>query len=141
MADGLLSVEFVATDGLIWKGDAVSVLVRTVEGDIGVLYNHAPLMASLVPHGAEVVGADGVRTVIAIDSGFLSVFENNVSVLSAYGELAKEISVEQAEIELAGMYEKIQSGEATSRERRQYRRLQSQVRAGRKYKEMENRSH
>ena len=92
MMRGPLTVRFVATDGEVWQGEAVSVLVRTTEGDIGILVGHEPFMAALVPHGAEVVGTDGVRHIIAIDSGFLSVFANHVSVLSAFGELAEEIS-------------------------------------------------
>ena len=51
MASGPLNVKFVATDGLVWQGDALSVLVRTVEGDIGILAGHEPLMA--VPPGAR----------------------------------------------------------------------------------------
>ncbi|WIY83823.1 F0F1 ATP synthase subunit epsilon [Propionimicrobium sp. PCR01-08-3] len=141
MASGLLSVKFVATDGLVWQGDAVSVLVRTVEGDIGILVGHEPLMAALVPHGAEAVTPDGVRHVIAIDSGFISVFNDHVSVLSAYGELADEISLDEAQIELAAMHSKVQSAEVTERELRQYRRLQSQVKAGEKYRELAKNTH
>ena len=136
MASGPLNVKYVATDGLVSQGDALSVLVRTVEGDIGILAGHEPLMAVLVPHGAEVVTADGVRHVIAIDSGFLSVFANHVSVLSAFGELAEEISVDEARVELAALHAKVQAAEADEREIRQYRKLQSQVKAGEKYHEL-----
>ena len=34
--DKPLSVKFVATEGLVWQGEVVSVLVRTTEGDIGI---------------------------------------------------------------------------------------------------------
>ncbi|GAA2179506.1 F0F1 ATP synthase subunit epsilon [Brooklawnia cerclae] len=138
MAAPLLSVKVVATDGLVWKGDAVSVLVRTTEGDIGILANHEPVMAALVPHGAEIVTPDGVRHVIAIDSGFISVFENNVSVLSAFGELAQEISLEQARVGLARLHDKVDAAEADDRELRQYRRLEAQVKAAEKYELLTN---
>ncbi|NLA29556.1 MAG: F0F1 ATP synthase subunit epsilon [Propionibacterium sp.] len=136
MAADPLNVRFVATDELVWQGEAASVLVRTVEGDIGILANHEPLMAVLVPHGAEVVSVDGVRYIIAIDSGFLSVFNNHVSVISAFGELADAISVDEARIELAAMHLKVQSAEAIESEVRLYRRLQAQVKAGEKYGEL-----
>lgn len=129
---GPLSVKFVATDGLVWSGDAVSVLVRTTEGDIGILKDHEPLMAALVPHGAEVVTEDGTRHVIAIDGGFLSVVDNHVSVLSPFGELATEISYEQATVELAAMHERRQSADLDDAELRTYNRLQAQVRAAEK---------
>lgn len=136
MAAGLLTVRFVATDGPVWSGEAVSVLVRTTEGDIGIWSGHVPLMAALVPHGAEVVGQDGTRHIIAIDSGFISVVDNRVSVLSAFGEMATEISLDQARIELAQMHERVQSAEADDAEMRAYRRLTAQVKAGEKYSEM-----
>lgn len=139
MAAGPLSVKFVATDGMVWHGEAVSVLVRTTEGDIGIWADHEPIMAVLVPHGAEVVSTDGVRHVIAIDSGFLSVFDNHVSVLSAFGELANEISVDQARVQLAAMHDRVQAAEATEAELRTYRRLQAQVKAGEKYSELTRR--
>ncbi|WP_341730103.1 F0F1 ATP synthase subunit epsilon [Brooklawnia sp.] len=141
MASDLLNVRFVATDGLVWQGDALSVLARTVEGDIGILAGHEPLMAVLVPHGAEVVTSNGVRHVIAIDSGFLSVFDNHVSVISSFGELASEISVDDAEVGLAALHARVQAAEASERELRQYRRLQSQVKAGQKYGELMKRNH
>lgn len=128
-----LTVKFVATDGLVWQGEAVSVLVRTTEGDIGILSGHEALMAALVPHGAEVVGVDGVRHIIAIDTGFLSVVDNRVSVLSSFGELAQKISVEQARVQLAALHGSAMAAMLDDHESRDYRRLLSQVRAGDKY--------
>lgn len=135
-----LTVKFVATDGLVWQGEVVSVLVRTTEGDIGILSGHEPLMAALVPHGAEVVSTDGTRHIIAIDSGFLSVFDNHVSVLSAFGEMGSEVSLEQARVNQAALHAKIQSAEATEEEQRAYRRAQAQVRAGEKYSQLSARA-
>lgn len=140
MAAPLLTVKVVATDGAVWQGQAVSVLVRTTEGDIGILANHEPLMAALVPHGAEIVGPDGVRHIIAIDSGFVSVFDNAVSVLSAFGELAEEISLEQAQTGLARLHDKVDAAEADEGELRQYHRLQAQVRAAEKYQALNHTS-
>lgn len=139
MAVRPLTVRFVATEGLVWQGEAISVLVRTTEGDIGIWSGHEPLMAALVPHGAEVVSADGARHVFAIDSGFLSVFDNHVSVLSAFGELAGEISVDDARVQLAALYERVQSAEADDTEVRSYRRLLAQVKAGEKYGQLSGR--
>ena len=140
MMRGPLMVRFVATDGEVWQGEAVSVLVRTTEGDIGILVGHEPFMAALVPHGAEVVGTDGVRHIIAIDSGFISVVDDRVSVLSAFGELASEISLEQASIELAEMNERVQQAEADEAELRHHRRLLSQVKAAEKQGQISGRS-
>lgn len=128
-----LKVRFVDNDGEVWSGEATSVLVRTTEGDLGVLSGHVPLMAALVPHGAEVVLPDGMRLILAVDSGFVSIFDNNVSVISAYAELAGDISFDEALIEAAAMHDRAQAGELSETEMRNYRRLQSQVKAGEKF--------
>ena len=48
MAD-LLQIELVAADRVVWSGQASRVIARTVEGDLGVLSGHAPLLSLLVP--------------------------------------------------------------------------------------------
>ena len=57
-------------------------------------------------------------------------------MLSAFGELAEEISVDEARVELAALHAKVQAAEADEREIRKYRKLQSQVKAGEKYHEL-----
>ena len=47
MADAL-QVELVAADRTVWSGEATMVIARTVEGDIGILRGHAPVL-SLLP--------------------------------------------------------------------------------------------
>lgn len=133
-----LKVKFVASEGLVWQGEATSVIVRTTEGDLGVLAGHAPLMALLVPHGAEVLTVDGVRHILAVDSGIISVFNDNVSVISAYGSLANEISVDEARIELAALTERVDRAEASEHELRDYHRLESQIKAALKYQKLAN---
>ena len=44
MADAL-QVELVAADRTVWSGEATMVIARTVEGDIGVLRGHAPVLS------------------------------------------------------------------------------------------------
>ena len=74
MAEGdVLFVDVVAADRRVWEGEALSVIVRTMEGDIGILPNHEPVLAVLVPSAAEVLTADGKREVIAVDGGFSTV--------------------------------------------------------------------
>jgi F-type H+-transporting ATPase subunit epsilon len=42
-----LSVELVVPDGEIWAGTAELVVAKTLDGDIGVLTNHAPVIGIL----------------------------------------------------------------------------------------------
>ncbi len=132
MADPL-QVEVVAADGKVWEGQALNVIARTTEGDIGILPNHEALMAALVPCAVEVTTLDGTDEIIAVSDGFISVFRNRVSLLSSYGELAAEISVDRARSTIAHLHERVDSGDASHDEERQYNHAVGQLRAAEKY--------
>ena len=100
-----LQVELVAADRVVWSGEAVRVLARTVEGDLGVLANHAPLLSVLVPGVVEIEQAGGERVRAAVSEGFLSVADNRVSVLSEDSFLEDELDRSTVESELAAARE------------------------------------
>lgn len=128
---GVLRVEVVSATGIVWEGDALSVIARTTEGDLGILPNHEPFLASLVPCAAEVLTADGNREVVAIDDGFISVADNRVSLLSQFAKVAVEIDLNAAEHELAAAEKRLNAGELDDETRQHYLRAQAQVRAAR----------
>lgn len=128
MAEGdVLFVDVVAADRRVWEGEALSVILRTVEGDIGILPNHEPFLAVLVPCATEVLTADGKREVIAIDGGFITVAENRVSVFSQYGRLAHEISIDEAERELLVAEKKLNEGDNSEETRQHHDRATAQL--------------
>jgi F-type H+-transporting ATPase subunit epsilon len=102
MAD-LLQIELVAADRVVWSGQASQVIARTVEGDLGVLSGHAPLLSLLVPGVVEIKPPDGEVVRAAVAEGFLSVSDNHVSILSEDAFLASEIDAgaTRAELEAA----------------------------------------
>ena len=128
MAD-VLRVEVVSADGITWEGEALSVIVRSTEGDLGILPNHEPFLAALVPCAAEVLTADGNREVLALDGGFVSVADNRVSVLSQFAKVAREIDLRAAEHELAAAEKRLDAGELDDETRQHFLRAQAQVRA------------
>lgn len=127
-----LRVEVVSADGLIWEGDATQVIARTTEGDIGILANHEPFMGILVPGAAEVFVTDGTREIVAVDGGFLSVSENRVSLLNGYARMAREISLAEAESELAKAQLALEKGDVSTETMQHYHRASAQVRAAKK---------
>ncbi|MFV0452874.1 MAG: F0F1 ATP synthase subunit epsilon [Propioniciclava sp.] len=127
-----LRVEVVSADGVIWEGEALSVIARTTEGDIGVMANHEPLLAILEPCAAEVLSADGLRELVAVDGGFLSVSDNRVALLSSYAKMAEEITLADAERELAEATRRLEAGETDAETQQHHDRAQAQVRAARK---------
>ena len=128
MAD-VLRVEVVSAGGITWEGEALSVIARTTEGDLGVLPGHEPFLAALVPCAAEILTAAGNREVLALDGGFISVADNRVSVLSQFAKVAKEIDLKAAEHELAAAEKRLNAGELDDETRQHFLRAQAQVRA------------
>ena len=100
MSDDLMQVELVAADRLVWSGEAKMVIARTTEGDVGILPNHAPML-SLMVHGIiDVRTSDDETWIAAVDTGFLSVANNRISVLSEHAEMSHDIDLEKARIDL-----------------------------------------
>jgi F-type H+-transporting ATPase subunit epsilon len=126
MADGPLQVELVAADRTVWSGQATMVIARTVEGDVGVLKDHAPLLSLLADAVVEIDTGDET-VVAAVDGGFISVAQNRVSILSERALLADEIDVKAVESEL----EEARASEDDDAEDR-VRRAEVQLRAAEK---------
>jgi len=129
MADDSLWVEVVSADGRVWEGEALSVVARTTEGDIGILPRHEPFLAVLVPCAAEILSAAEGREIVAVDGGFLSVSDNRVSILSQYARLAKTLSLHEAEKELASAAQALERGDIDEDTRRHFNRATAQVKA------------
>jgi F-type H+-transporting ATPase subunit epsilon len=96
-----LHVALVIPDRELWSGQARTVIVKTTEGDIGVLTGHSPVFGILAEGSiAEILGEEStVRA--AVSGGFLSVADDQVSILAAQAQLGGEVDVEQARQELA----------------------------------------
>ncbi len=86
MATSNLIVEVVSPDKRVWSGEATMVSARTLEGDIGILPDHAPLLGVLVDGKVEIKTVGGAKVEFTINGGFLSVSQNHVSVLGQAAE-------------------------------------------------------
>lgn len=96
----VLQVELVASDRLVWSGEATMIIARTTEGDVGILPGHAPLLSLMVDGVIDVTTTDNETWVAAVDGGFLSVANNRVSVLAEHTEMAHDIDLEKAKADL-----------------------------------------
>jgi F-type H+-transporting ATPase subunit epsilon len=82
-------VDVVSPEATVWSGEANFVLARTPDGEIGILADHEPLLASLVTSAVEVEGVDGTRTIIGVHGGFLQVLANQVTLLTDRAQVTK----------------------------------------------------
>jgi F-type H+-transporting ATPase subunit epsilon len=100
VSDDVMQVELVAADRLVWSGEAAMVIARTTEGDVGILPNHAPMLSTMVHGIVDVTTTDNETWIAAVDSGFLSVANNRISILSEHAEMSHDIDLEKARAEL-----------------------------------------
>lgn len=124
MSDAVLEVALVAADRIVWSGQASMVIARTVEGDVGVLPGHAPLLSLLTDAVVELNTADGV-VVATVDGGFLSVAQDRVSILSEHVLLAEEIVIDDANAAL----EEAQTLPTGDEREQRIRRAEARIRA------------
>lgn len=122
-------VEIVAAHRRVWEGEAISVIARTTEGDIGVLAHHEPTIAPLVPSTSEITTPDGRREIIVVDGGFLSVTPTRVAIIAPAAQLAHEISLTEAEHELAAAQKALDAGDNSDETIHHYLRASAQVKA------------
>lgn len=90
-------VELVTPEKTAVSGEAVFVLARSLEGDIGVMTGHAPMLVGLDIGRLEIRMDDGEVVHAAVHGGFMEVSPQSVSVLADVTELKGEIDLAQAE--------------------------------------------
>ena len=84
-----LYVELVAADRKVWEGEAKQVSVRTVEGEMGILPGHTPLLGILVSGDVRIESMAGQTHTATIDSGFLSVDHDRVTIVAEAVEASR----------------------------------------------------
>ncbi len=96
-----LEVHVVTPEREVWAGSAEMLIARGVDGELGILGGHAPMMVQLAvgPLRIQPAGEDGeIRAVV--DGGFLHVTseggETRADILATGAVLAGEIDVEAA---------------------------------------------
>jgi F-type H+-transporting ATPase subunit epsilon len=127
-----MRVEVVSADRVVWSGESTNVIAKTTDGEIGILPGHAPVLAVLQPSAVVIFCDDGKREVVAVEGGFVSVAQGRVSILSEYAEMADEVSVSQAEHELAEAQQRLDSGDGSEEDRKNFQRATAQLRAAQK---------
>lgn len=91
-----LKFEIVTAERVVYSDDVDIVIAPGIQGQMGILPSHAPLMTMLQP-GELVVRKDGEETAMFVSGGFLEVMQDRVTVLADVAERAEEIDVARAE--------------------------------------------
>src|SRR6266516_251193 len=111
MAENKLEVHVVTPERELWSGDADMVVAKTVEGQLGVLPGHAPLLG-LLDIGPLTVVNGGNKERAVVDGGFLHVQGDRVIVLAEHAEMESEIDTEAARSRLEELEHRVREGDA-----------------------------
>ena len=95
-----IQVEIVTPSRQLFSGDVQMITMPGVEGEMGVLGGHAPLLTTLNIGEIALHRADGETEYIAVSGGVVEVRPDKVIVLARSAERAEEIDIARAE---AGM--------------------------------------
>jgi F-type H+-transporting ATPase subunit epsilon len=114
-----LHVDLVVPEGEIWAGDAERVIAKTLDGDIGVLTGHTPVLGILAEGSVvRILPADGQggggEVAAAIGAGFLSVADDRVSVLARRAQLGADVDRAGVQAWLDAALEAAGPGEETA---------------------------
>ena len=74
-------VEVLTPEGEVFNGEVTQVSTRTAVGEIGILANHAPLLAALRPTELRLYESGSEPKTYAQAHGWLQVFGNHVRLL------------------------------------------------------------
>ncbi len=82
-------VDVVSPEATVWSGRATIVIARTPEGELGIMADHEPLMATCATAPIEIEAESGERTTIGVHGGFLQVLDNQVTLITDRAEVAQ----------------------------------------------------
>ncbi len=95
-----LGVRLLTPEGAVFDGQAYMVIAPSVEGEVGILPRHAPLIAFLRTGETRLKLLDDTERVYATTEGYFSIEEDQVMILVEQAEDASTIDRARAEAAL-----------------------------------------
>ncbi len=82
-----LNVSLVSADAEVWSGEASLVVAKTVEGEIGFMTGHEPVLAILAEGQVRITQTDGTKVLANAQDGFLSMEGNILTIVAGNAAL------------------------------------------------------
>lgn len=89
-------LSIVTPDGELFSGEAISLTVKTDEGNVQIMRGHADYLAALGTGKARLISADGATRTASASGGFVSVSGGEVRLVATTFEFADRIDLERA---------------------------------------------
>lgn len=99
MSEHTLHVKVVTPDGVVFGHETASLVVLdTINGEEGIMANHAPIITSLHIGEVKVINEEeSLQETVTISGGFAEFSENQLSIVSDSAERSQDIDVKRAE--------------------------------------------
>jgi len=104
-----LLLEIVTPETKSFSGEVDMVVLPGVEGELGILPMHVPLMTQLLPGEVRIL-QDGKQTELVVGTGFVEVSQTHVSILT-------DMAMADTEIDEAAAEEAMKRAEARAKEK------------------------
>lgn len=104
-------LEIITAERQVYSDEVDVVVAPGIEGHLGILPHHAPLMTVLQP-GELVVRKDGVESYLVVTGGFMEVLGNKVTILADAAENSGEIDEQRAQAAVERAQEQVRNRES-----------------------------
>ena len=92
----IMTLDILTPERTVCCVEADFVVARAVDGEVGIMWNHAPLVVALDIAPIR-YRKDGAEHEIATNGGFMEVKDNRISVITPSAETELEIDIRRAE--------------------------------------------
>jgi F-type H+-transporting ATPase subunit epsilon len=120
-----LTLEIVTPESRVYADTIDTVVIPTVEGEIGILPGHIPLLAQ-VEHGELRVTKGSTTSFLAVGGGFVQISGDKISVLAEHAITEEKIDEKAVEAALQRAEQAIK--EAKNLDPNEFEHLQEMVR-------------
>ncbi|MDX6610485.1 MAG: F-type H+-transporting ATPase subunit epsilon [Solirubrobacterales bacterium] len=113
-AEHMVDVEVLTPEGEVFNGEVRQVSTRTAVGELGILANHAPLLAALRPAELRLHISDSETVRYAQAHGWLQVFGNKAKLLVEEALAPEDLDAATLKEQLADAEQRLKESEESS---------------------------
>ena len=91
-----MSLQIITPDAVVFEGQSTFFVVKAIDGQFGILPNHAPMIIALDLAPLRIDQPDGTSRELAVFGGFCEIEHNKVSIVTPDCQDPSSIDVERA---------------------------------------------
>ena len=82
-----LRVSLVSAEAEVWSGEADLVVAKSIEGEIGFMVGHEPVLAILAEGQVRITQTSGTKVIVSAHDGFLSMEGDELTIVAGHATL------------------------------------------------------